>query len=592
MIKNKILNNSGLKYYKILRFYGGRKIPFVLLLSAVASLAEGIGFIVVIAVLNHLLGFGIQSDGMDLSNIAKLMIFLTTKLSIEGIIILAVFVFFFKASIVYLLQSTLANLRGDLLMSLRSSSINALVKMKYDHFLDLGSGHLSNLFGEQISRSLHAFKSLASAFICLTASVAFLSSSLFVSPIFGLAAIFCGAIIWVSFSKLTKNIKNSSINLAQKNTDLASNVIQLVRTFKYLKSTLQLNSVGSSIKSTAMNLTKSQKKIGNQQAIFISLREPILISFVFIVVYILVKVLSASPEIILVSAILFYKGLGQLMAFQTAWMVSMETAGSLEFSESSIKEMEKYSDISDENNFSLFNTFGYDLSGVSFKTPNNQIQILDNINMKIKAGTSLAIIGPSGSGKSTLLDILMGIRFPSSGTIDILNVNNKKISTNYILGNVGYLPQEPIIFNDTVFNNLNMSLGLTTEAKENKNFESIKKICSELGVIEQIKKLPQGFDTILKETGSNLSGGQKQRLAFVRELARESSTVLILDEPTSALDSLSEEFMIKYLKSLKGYKTVIMVSHKIESLDWVDEIVMLEAGEIKFQGKYDNLYRS
>ncbi|RUM57409.1 MAG: ABC transporter ATP-binding protein [Persephonella sp.] len=207
-------------------------------------------------------------------------------------------------------------------------------------------------------------------------------------------------------------------------------------------------------------------------------------------------------------------------------------------------------------------------------------EILNNINLKIRKGEKVAIIGLSGSGKTTLVKLLPRLIKDYDGKILIDETELTKFEISSLRERFGVLSQEVFIFNDTVRNNL---LIAKPNAKEEELFEALKKAKAEF-----IFKLPEGLDTKLGEKGSVLSGGERQRLALAR-LFLKNPEILIIDEGTSALDVETEEKVAKELiKSFKD-KTVLMITHRLSLLNVVDRVIVMENGKIVEEGRVKEL---
>lgn len=208
------------------------------------------------------------------------------------------------------------------------------------------------------------------------------------------------------------------------------------------------------------------------------------------------------------------------------------------------------------------------------------IQGLHQINLRIKRGQKVALIGKSGSGKSTLLAILRGLYLPQGGAS--LQVDEKVESFELITQQVTLFPQEPEIFeNDIAYN---ITLGLAYEQAE------IEHICKTVHFQEVVEQLPKGFQSNIQEKGVNLSGGQKQRLALARGIfAAKDSQLILLDEPTSSVDPKTEMEIYKQLFALFSDKAIISSLHRLHLLPHFDYIYVMDNGQIVEEGTFEQL---
>ena len=203
----------------------------------------------------------------------------------------------------------------------------------------------------------------------------------------------------------------------------------------------------------------------------------------------------------------------------------------------------------------------------------NQNQMLNNINLNIKSGEMIGIIGESGSGKTTLVDIILGLISPDEGSI-LYNSKNFKENLNLWRSQIAYLPQESFMINDSIIKNITLGAD-----QENINYPLIDSLLKEIKLSKLIESLPMGINSNIGERGMKLSGGQKQRVAIVRALYFQKN-ILFLDESTSSLDQETEGKILDYLVSHKRKKTIIIITHKYTSLKYCDKIYEVKNGSL------------
>ncbi len=218
---------------------------------------------------------------------------------------------------------------------------------------------------------------------------------------------------------------------------------------------------------------------------------------------------------------------------------------------------------------------------VSYAYSSNNIPVLKNINIDIKAGEVVALAGPSGAGKTTFADLIPRFYNPTGGGIRIDGIDIKEIEIKSLRSLIGIVSQDIILFNDTVMENIAFG---NHQAK----FEDIKKAAEMAYASEFIENLPDGYDTIIGERGLTLSGGQRQRLAIARAILK-NPPILILDEATSSLDTISESLVQKALEGLMKDRTTIIIAHRLSTIKKADRIIVLEDGEITDIGTHEAL---
>lgn len=206
---------------------------------------------------------------------------------------------------------------------------------------------------------------------------------------------------------------------------------------------------------------------------------------------------------------------------------------------------------------------------------------LDNVSFDIPAGQVVGIVGRSGSGKTTLTRMIQGMYQPQSGIIRVDRLDMRELDISHLRQNIGVVLQDNFLFRGTVRDNIAM-------AKPNTTFQEVVYVAKMAGASEFVERMPQSYDTMLEENGSNLSGGQKQRIAIARALLKDPR-ILIFDEATSALDPESEAIIQRNLKVIARGRTVIMVSHRLATLSKCDSIVVLERGHVDMIGTHKQL---
>ncbi len=218
---------------------------------------------------------------------------------------------------------------------------------------------------------------------------------------------------------------------------------------------------------------------------------------------------------------------------------------------------------------------------VSFHYGNKEEQVLKKINFSIKSGQIVALVGPSGAGKSTLVDLIPRFYDTIQGSILIDNNNIKDMDINSLRSLMGIVTQETFLFNDTV--RANISYGV-----ESIQDDIIREAAVAANAHHFIKKLPNGYDTIIGERGVSLSGGQRQRIAIARAIVK-NPPILILDEATSSLDTESEKNVQEAIEKLMRNRTVIVIAHRLSTVHNADKIIVLDKGKIVDQGSHDEL---
>ena len=224
--------------------------------------------------------------------------------------------------------------------------------------------------------------------------------------------------------------------------------------------------------------------------------------------------------------------------------------------------------------FNKENIEGTDIeyNGVSFSYEGRTEKIFDNLEVEIKKGEKVALIGESGIGKSTFVKLMMRFWDTDKGEISIDRKNIKNINTKSLRDTESLVQQETYLFNESIKDNIKIS-------NKEATFEEVMEAAKKASIHDFIETLPKGYDTKVGELGNNLSSGEKQRIGLARAFLRKGD-ILILDEPTSNLDTLNEGMILKAIKENCNNKTIVLISHRKSTTTICNKILRLESGKI------------
>ena len=254
-------------------------------------------------------------------------------------------------------------------------------------------------------------------------------------------------------------------------------------------------------------------------------------------------------------------------------MASMERVNKILETKSSIKEAPNASDVTGFNDEITF-------SNVSFSYDEDR-KILDDINLTVKKGTTVAIVGESGAGKSTLVDLIPRFYDVTGGSIKIDGTDIRDMKIHSLRSLMGNVNQEPILFNDTIFNNIAFGV-------EGATMEQVIAAAKIANAHDFIMEKEDGYNTNIGDRGMRLSGGQRQRLSIARAILK-NPPILILDEATASLDTESEKLVQEALDRLMSTRTTIAIAHRLSTIKNSDEIIVMHEGHIVERGKHEEL---
>lgn len=212
---------------------------------------------------------------------------------------------------------------------------------------------------------------------------------------------------------------------------------------------------------------------------------------------------------------------------------------------------------------------------------NAERPILKGVSFDIPAGHTVAVVGASGAGKSTLARLLFRFFDVNSGSISIDGQNISEVTQASLRKAIGVVPQDTVLFNDTLYNNLAYGRPEASEAE-------VHQAAQQAHLTNFIQSLPEGYNTKVGERGLKLSGGEKQRVAIARVLLK-NPPLLILDEATSSLDSISEQAILDALNAISRQRTTLVIAHRLSTVRHANSILVMEQGEIVEYGNHDEL---
>jgi len=224
------------------------------------------------------------------------------------------------------------------------------------------------------------------------------------------------------------------------------------------------------------------------------------------------------------------------------------------------------------------------IENILFRYNRNQNPVLKDLSLTIKNNTTIGLVGSTGCGKTTFIDLILGLLYPETGSIFIDDIKLDRENISSWKNNIGYVPQQIYLTDDTIKNNI--AFGIETDIIDSQAVINASKIANLDDFIT--KDLPEKYETMVGERGIRLSGGQRQRIGIARALYHNPS-VLILDEATSALDGITEEAIIDAINNLNHQKTIIMIAHRLTTLQNCDVIYVMENGKIRDSGTYSQL---
>jgi subfamily B ATP-binding cassette protein MsbA len=574
---------NALRYLKFyFRLSGGRIVVFIIL-SLIAALCQGAAVAFFLPILHY------GRENFEQNRVMKLVYSLIESLGIsqENHVLLfllsaASLAFCFSAALLVASRVYGARIETNLYAELQGRTVKRLFNSNYEYYSSKNLGYITNALNRQLMSVCSAFRYLGVIIINLCLGGTYILFPFMISLKMTLTAIVFGLFFLPLFRLVNHQSRKYSIINSETFSELDDQVIQVFSNYKYLKATGTYPTLAERIAVRTAKLCFSLRRI----ILWGTFPDPIQACAVTIMCglcYFQITTLNTPPIDAFSLLGLLYMTYQKVITIPSSYQKFLSCAGAIkiydQLDHELAEEQEHLSQGGAEPDFSGSLNF----EKVSFRYRNSESDVLKDLSFEIEPNCSIAFVGGSGAGKSTIVNMLCGLLRPQDGRITLGGKDFKDIDIQKLRSKVSYVTQEPVIFNDTVLNNI--KLWDKEKSKEDVEAAAVKAKADAF-----INEMPGKYDTVVGDRGVMLSGGQKQRLTIAREMLRDSA-MLILDEATSALDSETEQLIQQSIDEVKGKKTVVVIAHRLSTVKKCDRIHVLENGSIVESGTYDELYR-
>jgi ABC-type multidrug transport system fused ATPase/permease subunit len=493
-------------------------------------------------------------------------------------LLVIVTVFCLKAVVLYSAEVYGFQILGRFSSRIRKNIINSISSMNYDFYLSQNTGDLTNIVTTETGRTINAFKK----YIHYIAETINLFVMIIAITYLGFEALILISILGIVYMILTKRLlmrsKKLSTGVTKHNGKLQNSIIQMLQSYKYLKTTNRFDQIKKNIFSEIDSIVVLVVKIGRATVLTKSFVEPLSIIALTSFIYIQVSVFNQPMGQIIVISLLLYKSLKKFMDCRASWQKFYAQIGGINIVKETLGLLSN--NVEKNGNLKLQPPYSFEFRNISFAY--TEKEFIKNVNIEIKENSMMGLVGASGSGKTTLIDLMTTILRPNSGELMINGAKSHEIQMDEFRKNIGFVPQDCILFNDTIANNISLWSGDQNDANIMKKIE---KAARDANCYNFIMDTTHEFFTRVGDRGMLLSGGQRQRLAIARELYKEPS-ILILDEATSALDGESENYIQNSIANLEGKMLIIIIAHRVSTIKNCEYIFVMHNGEIVEGGSY------
>lgn len=578
-------------FYFIRRIYdfSGKTLIFNFIGMIVIGLLESAGILLIIPLLS-VIGL-IDMGSREIFVLSWIVSYFHGLPRMQGLsIILFIFVLIIVMQTLFSRQQTILNkkIQQGYLRELRQQTYKHVIHSNWSFFLNHRNSDIVKVMTTEIAQ----VKDGLNLFFSFLASLIFaginLAIAFWLSPKMTVI-ILCFGFILLYFSRFfIKKSKEISMEQLELSRIYVAGITDHLNGMKDIKcNTLEvthLEWMNDLCQNVEYNSVEAAKIRTNSRSIYMIVSAALLA----VLVYFLVAVFQSQAAELMLVIVIFMR----LWPIVTTIQSSLENLASIIPSFEAVIKLQEESNNSQELRDEYFQNDANSLSlkeglrcqNIYFKyNQNEDVYALKDLHLYIPANGMTAIVGPSGAGKSTLIDILMGLNHPQQGKVLIDGVELTHNNLVSLRRSIGYVAQDPFLFNASLRENL---LLIEPTATEEQLWEALELTSA----LEFVTRLPNGLDTLIGDRGIKLSGGERQRIVLARALVRKPA-ILILDEATSALDTVTEMNVKATLERLKGTMTMIIIAHRLSTIRSADQVIVLEKGEIIQSGEYTDLVK-
>lgn len=561
---------QGLRLLPVLFREYPRQVSLISLFLVLAGLAEGVGIATVMPLINAVAGEpGAEASRLSVF-VTDFMVWVGMSPSLGNMLVLIVAGMVLKTALVLLTMMQVATAMSFVSTNLRFRLLNALLLARWSYFVRLSSGDVANAVTSEVNGAGSVFWG-ATNLCTMTIQVAvYLVLASLVSWTVTIFAVAAGIVMFILLNWLVRQSRKAGEMAKSSYGSLMRRLVDGLAGIKSIKAMAAEDRLEPLLRTDNDGLYRASRLQLMSKEALTNIQEPLIIIFLAVGLFATTRYQVAPFDQLVVMALLFQRMLSRLGRLQAGYqqlMYAQSFYNSLSSKTAkAVSEREIFGNLAVPVSWQTIQA-----QNVTFRYDDDAL-VLDDVNLTIPAGKVTVIFGSSGSGKSTFADLLMGLQWPVKGEILIDEQTLRDVDVREWRKDIGYVPQDLFLFNDTVLSNV--TLGDTTI-----EMERVEEALRDSGAEVFVNALRDGVNTFVGERGSSLSGGQRQRLAIARALVRRPR-LLILDEPTTALDPATEAEICETLSRLSKRVTVLAISHQSAVAEIADIVYEFAGGRV------------
>lgn len=468
--------------------------------------------------------------------------------------------------------------------SLRREGFRLLLDVDIDYYCGVKLGGLMNYINTEANRASTAVRSLIRIAIAVVTILVFIGILILISwELTLLATLLLGSVALINQFSI-KYAKTVGRELSEAAGALSSRAIEVLSGIRLVKSAAHEDMEYAEIDRL---IAKREDAEYRSQLVYASVSPVNEVTSILALVALIIigrllfgDQMQASSSIILTYLVVLFRMLPVISQLNSARNQLANSSASVEILEEFLRRDNKPIMPSGTHKFTRLDR-EIRFKEIWFRYPTSDNWNLQNVDLRLPKGQTLALVGSSGAGKSTIADLLARFYDPTKGMLEIDGINLRDFDLHHYRKQIGIVSQDTFLFNTSVRDNIRYGRASATD-------DDVFQAAQRANAVEFIQKLPEGFDTLIGDRGVLLSGGQRQRIAIARALLQDPE-ILILDEATSALDTVSERLVQQALEDLSSDRTSLVIAHRLSTVQKADQIAVLEKGKVVEVGTHQEL---
>jgi ATP-binding cassette subfamily C protein len=547
-----------------------KRIMMSVSLLVAAAIAEVFGIAAILPVLVLMTDHTSASKSSMVGKLDTFFKLIGGQPPVEVLLLVIVIGISLKAVLGLIGQQSVARGATGLAATLRTDYIQALLSARWNYLIEKPAGAIASVISIDAIRAGGIFTSTVNIIVAIISAIPFTLMALGVSWQLTVGSVVVSCLIMLLFWGTVRETRRHSTTLSQMSRSLVGRLVDSIVSLKPLRAMALQNRVLPVLTAEIRELALSERRQTFSKSVQSLAQEPVIAIVAAIGLYVSVKLLSLSIAEVSFMLVLFQRLVVRIVGVQNqVQIMATSEAAYLHLTEEIVAARAACEKFYGSRMLRLNESIEF--RGVTLNYPPRTV--FRDLNLLLRAGRIIAVIGPSGAGKTSLVDMIIGLQAPQSGAIYIDGVPLAEADMDAWRSRIGYVPQEFQLLNDTILNNVT-----TSDPAIGRN--QVKRALELAGAWEFTQALPAGVDTRVGERGAMLSGGQRQRIAIARALVR-TPDLLILDEATTALDPATEQGICNTLRDIADPLTIIAISHQAAIAAVADAVVRVEHSRVE-----------